>query len=447
MDNIASAIVESSDRPYFPVGVISDIHIPKHNADVRSLYEMLQHNRFGLLCRNGDAIDGWVWAASETLDLTPMQLCTLDLIVRQQLEDGMRVLDNVGNHDERGALPEVVRAAQDVGLHYGPGLVVMAADQSKTIIMHGHQFDSNDVNAVISRHADISYGDIDSHDTSSASSAKRLVKRFLAAMGYDCAYRYAAWMHDADRIVIGHRHLPETRDLVTFDLRTKFRNMAMRGLVQVLPHMIPPLSKLLKIPHVERSLREIFAENSDTKFGRMGLKMLDINQTLDLSIMDQFRLEKLTPRYRIQIPKDAREGRGPVEFVDAGSWIDDNATFLAIHTNGQATRVNWMEERLKRGLPSDMASEQDMVAAHYACYGGLHPRTLAQIAFYKDHIRGSLPPQESIEAASLPGPQEVWSAIIHAGGAVDLKPPAGSKPETPAHNSGLAHEARVLEVA
>jgi UDP-2,3-diacylglucosamine pyrophosphatase LpxH len=445
MENVfASANHGFADRPYHPVGIISDIHFPKSNADARSLYEMITHNRFGLLCRNGDGIDGWVWGADDQAQMTPLQLCVLDLIVRRQEEDGMAVIDNVGNHDEKGALPIAVKEAAKVGLIYGPGLRIKTQDGQATLVIHGHQIDSDKLNSGISRNCDMSYADISTHSTASASATKRMAKRFLAAMGYDRAYRYAAWLHNADRIVIGHRHLPETRPLVTFDLCKKFKNVAMLSLIRVLPHIIPPLSKILRISFFEKTLREGFLEADNSRVAQMGLKILDINNTKpDLSILKEFKIANLTPRYRLPIPDNARAGKDPVEFIDAGSWIDDNATFVVIRANGHAERISWTEERLKRGLPEHMPSEAEMVAAHYALYGGLHPKTLAQVEFYETHIRGGLPQDLSMAAAALPKPHEIWHAEIHAGGSVNLKPPENAAtPDIYDHMIGLSSHYR-----
>lgn len=421
--SVTPPIQEPKERTYAPLASISDIHFPKKNAAAAALYEMLLHHRFDVLLRNGDQIDGW--ALGHGHRFTETQICVLDLINRRVHDEGMKVIDILGNHNEREALRLVRQQAEINDLTISRGVVFIDPTGLRNLFLHGHQFDSLTLTIALSKHGDKTYDELLEKNPDSASFGKKSIKGLLLVMNYDKAYRFAAHLHSADRIIIGHRHLPESRLLVPDNLSIRFKKAAIRRSMRIVLPILPEISAILRSEHVNWSLRQTFNLTSDMALGRVGHEILDLNDTNpDLSLFKNIRIRDLKPLHRNSIPKDARKGKPPVSFIDQGSWIDGNTSYLAFDENGQATLFNWITERIKYGLEQDLPNDETIVKYHKTRFGDFLPITMKHIEYYYNHLSGALAPNDSFVYAGLPYPQFVNTLRMGPNGLQLLEPEA-----------------------
>ena len=456
--------------PEFPapssgsVLVVSDTHLRVKHADTAALYEMLTRNDYRLLVINGDFVDGWEGSA-----FTPLQICTLDLLVRLQEEQGLQVIYNEGNHNEKEALRHVAEAAADVNLTISPGILIETPDNQRTITLHGHQFDSRALWEKILDFADNEYRRLSENGPGDASSMKLWVKRFMGAMGYDDAYRHAAGLYEADRVLIGHHHTPERMHLsfqnslgsVLHSLTSVFRRAggelsssipvsfisncgqhiqaaAMRKTVdRLLPHL-PRIAGLLAHE------RNIHARRLASVFQKCGFDWLGpvihyAETQPDLSCFSGLTAADLRPSYSgTDIPGKKPNPR-QVEFIDEGSWIDGNATYGLFDQDGRFHLIDWSVEREKRGL-GPKPDDAELLRQHHERYGTrLHPLTLARLSYYDRHVRDKMPSQDRAEHYALPDHGELWHIQIDSSGAAHLIPPGAVPPATAARDESAAH--------
>ena len=83
---------------YWPLIILSDIHLGKKSSSADMLFEFLQHARCDTLILNGDIIDGWHLISKSHRKFPEMQKRVIDLL-NARIADGMKIIYIPGNHD------------------------------------------------------------------------------------------------------------------------------------------------------------------------------------------------------------------------------------------------------------------------------------------------------------------------------------------------------------
>ena len=124
------------------------------------------------------------------------------------------------------------------------------------------------------------------------------------------------------------------------------------------------------------------------------------------------------------------------DFIDSGSWIDGNETYVTVNRFGDFTLRDWQVERLQRGLPTEPPSEEHLIDLHRQRYPDLHPRTVAQLDYYRRRVNGYLPVEESVAHSRLPPKERLWKVSIDSMGDIEVLAPSdrGRKPEMAAES-------------
>lgn len=86
-------------RSYYPVVVVSDLHLGSSHSRVEEVKEFLDQVRCDTLLLNGDILDVWQVRRGDFRHWDPRHTDVLQSIVRKTVVDKTRVIYLVGNHD------------------------------------------------------------------------------------------------------------------------------------------------------------------------------------------------------------------------------------------------------------------------------------------------------------------------------------------------------------
>ncbi|MBI3441023.1 MAG: UDP-2,3-diacylglucosamine diphosphatase [Proteobacteria bacterium] len=129
----------SSTIDYYPIIVISDLHIGKKYGASDMLCEFLHNTRCDKLVLNGDIIDGRLINHRRPRDLPESQKRVLDAINRK-IAEGTEVIYLPGNHDIE--LRDMGIAGKTIlGMKVEQSLDLVDNSGRKFLVLHGDQFD------------------------------------------------------------------------------------------------------------------------------------------------------------------------------------------------------------------------------------------------------------------------------------------------------------------
>lgn len=458
---------KEESSPY-SVLIFSDVHFPLKQSAAEELYEMLLHvyesGGVGAIVRNGDWFDGW---EAKGKNLSDLQKCVIDLMNRMHEEFGTIIIDTEGNHNDRQIEEDVAQKGANIGLHIVPGLKIETPHED-TVVFHGNQFDSKVTQTDILEQADNEYRRLskngEKRNTDTASYTKRLTKILLSALGYDRAYSYAAHKYGADRIIIGHRHLPEDRVIKPYNatktfsdsLQRKFlfssgerlsniweqftkdsgnelSNSARRLTLQFVAANGKWMASALDNPYLLKKPANFLANALKSK-GHDGLSqfMRVIDAKPDTSLLDHIDIKRLRPSYYFDQTEEQKTTPRKIKFTDAGSWIDGNTTYCMYDKGGNFSLKDWKEERLKHGYEAPSNAEK-LIAEHNSRFGGLTQATVDEAKYYEHEVAGYLDREKRQEFYQLPNPEDIGTLRMDDKGRVCFIPPL-SKIEIAADN-------------
>ncbi|MGH1404275.1 MAG: metallophosphoesterase [Alphaproteobacteria bacterium] len=445
---------QGSDKQYSIIN-FSDVHFPLKQSDAAHLYEMLHHvHQSGgadVIVRNGDWFDGW---EGEGKEFTEMQKCVIDIMNRMKEKHGTIVIDTEGNHNDRQMEEGIAQKGSDIGMQIAPG-VFIETPKEKAIIVHGHQFDSQIVQQDILEAADDEYRRLSrdgaKRDTDMASQTKKTTKTLLSALGYDKSYAYAGHKYGVDRVVIGHRHLPEDKIISPHGaLRTAYNslknkitgtsdesisdigkrladtfgdsvgNTARKLTLQFLMAHGKKIVDGLSQKHVNKTVRSAALVLKDMGYQKPTELMNLIDSKPNTDLLDKINIKGLRPSYYNDKTEEQKTNPRPIKLTDAGSWIDGNTTFCAYNSQGDFELVDWREKRNDLDY-KQAANEQTLTDQHHKQFGSFLKTTHQEIDYYKDDVTGYLDREKREEQYRLPSERELARVTLDQNGKVRVE--------------------------
>lgn len=210
---------------YWPLIILSDIHLGKKSSSADMLFEFLQHARCDTLILNGDIIDGWHLISKSHRKFPEMQKRVIDLL-NARIADGMKIIYIPGNHDE-ALRKKGIFGKNYFGIHFSDSLVYTDRRNRRFFILHGDQFDPQilkDKGSVLYHIGDFAYERLIELNAIASKAARKLLKQKFSIAAYakaktknilgvigkfEDAVTHSAKKEGVDGIICGHIHHAE----------------------------------------------------------------------------------------------------------------------------------------------------------------------------------------------------------------------------------------------